>query len=67
MLNFLAEKWGGKCRFFEWIDPPICPQARQVIPGLLRRVNILEEELNVQKLNAKRLRVLLILAMGIIG
>ena len=33
-----------------------------MIPGLLRRVNILEEELNVQKLNARRLWM-----MGIIG
>ena len=38
-----------------------------MIPGLLRRVNILEEELNMQKLNARRLWMLLILAMGIIG
>ncbi|KAG8369037.1 hypothetical protein BUALT_Bualt15G0108700 [Buddleja alternifolia] len=34
------------CNYFVWIDPPICTRARQIIPGLLRRVNRFEEDLN---------------------
>ena len=30
------------CRFFAWIDPPMCERAKIVIPGLIRRINNLE-------------------------
>ncbi|PIN06779.1 hypothetical protein CDL12_20663 [Handroanthus impetiginosus] len=32
------------CSFFSWMDPPVCERSRQIIPGLLRRVNKLENE-----------------------
>ena len=35
-----------QCSFFQWLDPEICPRSKQIIPGLLRRVNELEFELS---------------------
>ncbi|KAK1384830.1 GRF-type domain-containing protein [Heracleum sosnowskyi] len=34
-----------KCRFFNWIDPPLCDRARTIIPSLIRRMNRLEAKL----------------------
>ncbi|PIM99039.1 hypothetical protein CDL12_28470 [Handroanthus impetiginosus] len=34
----------GGCSFFRWVDDPLCPRARAIIPGLLRRLNVLENE-----------------------
>ncbi|GER47654.1 homeobox-leucine zipper family protein /lipid-binding START domain-containing protein [Striga asiatica] len=34
---------GGGCKFFGWVDPPLCARAQQIIPGLLRRLNEIEE------------------------
>ena len=33
-----------RCRFFSWVDPPLCDRARVIIPGLVRRINALEAE-----------------------
>ncbi|KAL8552793.1 hypothetical protein ACS0TY_001466 [Phlomoides rotata] len=30
---------GGYCKFFKWIDAPVCERAKQIIPGLLRMLN----------------------------
>ncbi|THG09106.1 hypothetical protein TEA_014886 [Camellia sinensis var. sinensis] len=38
------------CRFFLWVDPPLCPHAREIIPGLLRRTTMLKEQLKMHKL-----------------
>ena len=35
--------------FFCWYDPPICNQARQVILGLLRKIDLLEKKVEAQK------------------
>ncbi|KAK6140688.1 hypothetical protein DH2020_025570 [Rehmannia glutinosa] len=35
----------GGCCYFVWIDPPMCTRARQIIPGLLKKVNKLENNL----------------------
>ncbi|KAK6150062.1 hypothetical protein DH2020_017587 [Rehmannia glutinosa] len=34
----------GGCTFFNWIDPPMCSRARQIIPGLLKKINKLEDQ-----------------------
>ncbi|KAG8386349.1 hypothetical protein BUALT_Bualt03G0139600 [Buddleja alternifolia] len=39
----------GECNFFEFTNPPMCERSRQIIPGLLRRVNRLEHELGEKK------------------
>ena len=33
--------------FWRWLDPPMCPRARQIIPSLLRRINELEAQVSV--------------------
>ncbi|XP_012839459.1 PREDICTED: uncharacterized protein LOC105959844 [Erythranthe guttata] len=35
----------GGCNYFAWVDPPMCERSRQIIPGLLRRINNNEKEL----------------------
>ena len=35
--------------FWRWFDPPICPTTRQIIPGLLRRINELEAQVSILK------------------
>ncbi|KAL3826146.1 hypothetical protein ACJIZ3_022175 [Penstemon smallii] len=35
---------GQKCDFFEWVDPYMCAQAHSINPGLLVRVNHLDDE-----------------------
>ncbi|KAK4417213.1 hypothetical protein Salat_2546900 [Sesamum alatum] len=37
------------CDFFLWEDPPVCPRAMVVVPGLLR--NIREKEKRISSLN----------------
>ncbi|KAK6149751.1 hypothetical protein DH2020_017276 [Rehmannia glutinosa] len=34
----------GGCSFFDWEDPPMCRRSKAIIPGLLRRINTLKEE-----------------------
>ncbi|PIN06303.1 DNA-(apurinic or apyrimidinic site) lyase [Handroanthus impetiginosus] len=34
----------GGCSFFRWVDDPLCPRARAIIPGLLWQLNVLENE-----------------------
>lgn len=31
-----------RCRFFRWLDGPLCERAQLIIPGLLRRIKYLE-------------------------
>lgn len=33
-----------KCDYFRWVDPPLCDRAQLIIPGLIKRINLLEEE-----------------------
>ncbi|GMN58997.1 hypothetical protein TIFTF001_028097 [Ficus carica] len=40
----------GACVFWRWFDPPICPRSRQIIPGLLRRIKELKDQLRGLKL-----------------
>ncbi|GER54523.1 GRF zinc finger containing protein [Striga asiatica] len=40
---------GSDCKHFVWINPPMCTRARQIIPRLLRRINLAEAELASKK------------------
>ncbi|KAK1397578.1 hypothetical protein POM88_007441 [Heracleum sosnowskyi] len=33
-----------RCRYFRWVDGPLCERARLIILGLLRRINNLERQ-----------------------
>ena len=39
----------GGCGFFVWYDPPMCHRSKQVIPGLLRKLTRLENEVTNTK------------------
>ncbi|GJY92073.1 reverse transcriptase zinc-binding domain-containing protein [Tanacetum coccineum] len=41
---------------FHWRDPPMCARAVTIIPGLLRRLNNNQETINVQAIQARRLK-----------
>ncbi|WOH13887.1 hypothetical protein DCAR_0933400 [Daucus carota subsp. sativus] len=40
------------CNYFRWVDGPLCERARMIIPGLIRRINVLEGE--VKALEVKK-------------
>nr|GMC71945.1 uncharacterized protein LOC109193515 [Ipomoea batatas] len=39
----------GGCGFVRWFDPPMCSRSKMIIPGLLRRINRNEQEIEVLK------------------
>ncbi|KAL3501623.1 hypothetical protein ACH5RR_036075 [Cinchona calisaya] len=39
---------GRGCGFFEWYDPVMCKRSRVIIPGLLRKLN--EKEADIERL-----------------
>ena len=45
----------NECRNFAWIDPPMCARSVQIIPGLLRRINRAEAEVQALKIEEKKL------------
>lgn len=34
----------ASCRFFEWIDPPMCARLKVIIPSLLQRLRKIKED-----------------------
>ncbi|KAK6140482.1 hypothetical protein DH2020_025763 [Rehmannia glutinosa] len=42
-LSCLNYKDGG-CGYFHWQESPLCDRARTIIPGLLRKINRLDDE-----------------------
>ncbi|KAI8536537.1 hypothetical protein RHMOL_Rhmol10G0265000 [Rhododendron molle] len=46
-----------KCNDFDWLDPPMCKRSVQIILGLLRMRNKMEEEISRRKNNEKMLRI----------
>lgn len=34
---------GSNCRWIDWYDPPMCNRSLEIIPGLLRSRNTLEQ------------------------
>ncbi|KAL8474227.1 hypothetical protein ACS0TY_030885 [Phlomoides rotata] len=45
----------GYCKFFRWIDDPLCERAKQIIPGLLKRLNEQREEIRNMETIAEKL------------
>ncbi|KAL8523694.1 hypothetical protein ACS0TY_013600 [Phlomoides rotata] len=45
----------GYCDFFQWRDPLVCGRARQLIPGLLNKMNELREENRKLKMLSEKL------------
>nr|GMC80076.1 uncharacterized protein LOC109191851 [Ipomoea batatas] len=41
----------GGCGFVSWYDPPMCSRSKSIIPGLLRRLNRNDEE--IERLQSK--------------
>nr|GMC90672.1 uncharacterized protein LOC109193515 [Ipomoea batatas] len=39
----------GGCGFVTWFDPPMCSRSKMIIPGLLRRINRNDQEIEVLK------------------
>ncbi|KAL7132165.1 hypothetical protein ABFS83_12G053600 [Erythranthe nasuta] len=50
------------CNYFVWIDPPMCDRSRQIIPGLLRKINMREEELMKKSSREKCLWIAVIIS-----
>ncbi|GER50502.1 GRF zinc finger containing protein [Striga asiatica] len=45
----------GSCDFFDWYDPPMCRRSKMIIPGLLRKMNEREAEIEMLKLKNEHL------------
>ncbi|PWA20742.1 zinc finger, GRF-type [Artemisia annua] len=52
-----SEIFGTDCGFFDWLDPPMCAWSVQIIPGLLRSRNQLQESLFEMAAGRKRLKM----------
>ncbi|GJY61275.1 hypothetical protein Tco_0461932 [Tanacetum coccineum] len=50
---------GDNCGFNGWFDPPMCPRAVVIIPGLLRNINELREIADANAIKARRMKFLL--------
>ena len=50
------------CAFSRWYDPPMCPRSVVIIPGLLRRINNLQEASMHNASNARQMKVLLFIS-----
>ena len=48
MLVVWCFLWQGQesCGFWAWLDPEICERSKQVIPGLLKKIQQLESEIS---------------------
>ncbi|XP_012841561.1 PREDICTED: uncharacterized protein LOC105961843 [Erythranthe guttata] len=42
------ERGVSGCRFFNWCDPEMCDRSKQIIPGLLKRINYLEAQVPLE-------------------
>ncbi|WOH00887.1 hypothetical protein DCAR_0520263 [Daucus carota subsp. sativus] len=45
----------GGCRFFQWVDGPLCSRAQIVIPDLLRNMRGMESNYERQIVEQKKL------------
>ncbi|GJU60717.1 zinc finger, GRF-type containing protein [Tanacetum coccineum] len=54
-----CSKVGDNCGFNGWFDPPMCPRAVVIIPGLLRNTNELREIADANAMKARRMKYLL--------
>nr|XP_027093790.1 uncharacterized protein LOC113714196 [Coffea arabica] len=47
--------------YFEWVDEPICPRGRVLIPGLLKKINKMEEQVERTRKREKILITIIVL------
>ncbi|KAI8571637.1 hypothetical protein RHMOL_Rhmol01G0135300 [Rhododendron molle] len=47
------------CKGFDWVDPPMCRRAVQIIPGLLRKTNKLEIEVAKSRAKERKMKMYL--------
>ncbi|PIN21872.1 DNA topoisomerase [Handroanthus impetiginosus] len=59
---FNCSSTASGCDFFCWKDPPMCNRVLLVIPGLLRKLNQIENELSNMKKKVKILYFLLLIS-----
>ena len=50
------------CGIIDWYDPEMCPRAVQIIPGLLRSMNVLRATANQQAIQARRWKLILVVS-----
>jgi len=53
--------------FVGWLDPPMCPRALHVIPGLLRGRNRIEQERDELKAKNRRKDMIIFMLLIILG
>ncbi|GFP80426.1 hypothetical protein PHJA_000186000 [Phtheirospermum japonicum] len=54
----------GYCGIFIWLDGEMCERSKQIIPGLLKKIDKFEDEINECKINEKKLEAELRIAKG---
>ncbi|KAL3817891.1 hypothetical protein ACJIZ3_003796 [Penstemon smallii] len=54
-LSTFSYLLGEKCDFFEWVDQHMCDRAGTIIPGLLVRLNQLEDHNRIVEVEKNRL------------
>ncbi|GER43889.1 GRF zinc finger containing protein [Striga asiatica] len=52
----------GGCTYYLWIDPSMCTGARQIIPGLLKKNEKLEDELKSKRFRERCMWLVLVLS-----
>ncbi|KAL7104001.1 hypothetical protein ACP275_08G216500 [Erythranthe tilingii] len=45
------------CNYFEWVDPEMCVRSKQIIPGLLKKLNKLEDDMKEEKENQGKMLI----------
>ncbi|KAK6137420.1 hypothetical protein DH2020_028843 [Rehmannia glutinosa] len=53
---------GSNCGFFEWLDDEVCSRAKQIIPGLLAKLNKRDDEMTQMQIKESKLEADLVMA-----
>ncbi|KAL8543430.1 hypothetical protein ACS0TY_004098 [Phlomoides rotata] len=62
--NLLQRREG--CVFWKWEDPEMCMRSKMIIPGLLRRVNAAEAEIEKLRASVKKQNYRLVILISIL-
>ncbi|KAL8556560.1 hypothetical protein ACS0TY_004131 [Phlomoides rotata] len=54
------------CVFWKWEDPEMCMRSKMIIPGLLRRVNAAEAEIEKLRASVKKQNYRLVILISIL-
>nr|GEV78699.1 zinc finger, GRF-type [Tanacetum cinerariifolium] len=57
----------SNCPFLGWVDAPMCPRSVDIIPGLLRRLNGLEEVVDLFEEQQSKYKKYLIISWVLFG